>query len=245
MGLFSDLRKKKITAEMIQGATDAAKRLTPMVGDGRVTVTSVSGSGTAIGLRADVLARGTDKAVTISLSSPIAGEKGRYNAFIVYGPGDANADGNLGAADVGSTRGLEPDAIAWNEAEAGGDFSSHILRTGDDTGSALYEGNLVGKDDDGKFVVKFSAFTFGATDSPDTLPSGGAVEGSETADTTSWSRNTDNAPILLWMVSRVTYDTTSHKLYSFVRSLTIDSLGAIVAVSGETRVEVDAAVTCT
>lgn len=79
------------------------------------------------------------------------------------------------------------------------------------------------------------------TSSPATL--GSSSEGSETALTTTWA---GSGPLDLWMTSRVVYNHTGDKkIYGFARKLSFDSCGKLVAVTGETRYEVDAAGSCT
>lgn len=76
----------------------------------------------------------------------------------------------------------------------------------------------------------------------DTL--GSSTEGSETAATDTWTAgNVDDHGLALWLVGRVVYsETGDKKIYAFLRKATFDKKGMLYSVSGETRVEVDAAV---
>ena len=84
----------------------------------------------------------------------------------------------------------------------------------------------------------------GETASPTTL--GSAAEGSETADTTTWSRATDGTPLEETYVSRVVYnDGGDEVLYVFMRTRKFDACGLLYEVSAETRVSVDVPEDCT
>lgn len=75
----------------------------------------------------------------------------------------------------------------------------------------------------------------------DTL--GANTEGSETADTTTWTAAGTNG-LEEWYVSRTVYNHSGDKkLYSYLRKRTYDKYGRLYSVSAETRVEVDATVT--
>lgn len=92
-------------------------------------------------------------------------------------------------------------------------------------------------------VIQYPVVPVGVTTSPTTL--GSSSEGSETADTTSWTRSSSGAPLDVWQVCRTVYNHAGDKkLYSFVRKFSYDSLGLLIAVSAETRIEVDAAESC-
>lgn len=92
-------------------------------------------------------------------------------------------------------------------------------------------------------VIQYPVVPVGVTTSPTTL--GSSSEGSETADTTSWTRSSSGAPLDIWMESRTVYDHASGKtLYGFARKFSYDSLGLLIAVSGETRYTIDVAESC-
>ena len=72
---------------------------------------------------------------------------------------------------------------------------------------------------------------------------GANSEGSETADTGTWTRG-DHA-VEVWAVSRVVYNEAGDKvLYAMVRKWTYDTLGALYSISAETRISVDATDAC-
>ena len=83
--------------------------------------------------------------------------------------------------------------------------------------------------------------TSGTRDDIGTTP-----EGSETADTETWdidSQASGKEGITIRMLSRVVYNHGGdEKLYGYYRTLTFDQYGHLVAVSAETRYEVDAPV---
>jgi hypothetical protein len=77
-------------------------------------------------------------------------------------------------------------------------------------------------------------------DSYNTL--GGPSEGSETASNDTWVAGGVTG-LKEYYVSRVVYiETGDKKIYAFIRCRTYDGYGRLYSVSGETRVEVDAAV---
>lgn len=77
--------------------------------------------------------------------------------------------------------------------------------------------------------------------SPTTV--GNNAEGSESAESTTWSRGT--TPVDVWVLSRIGYfHAGDEKLYAYFRKLSYDGLGALYAVSAETRVEIDAPDDC-
>lgn len=84
---------------------------------------------------------------------------------------------------------------------------------------------------------------FGLKTSPTTISS--AAEGSESASSTTWDRDTDKTPLDLWVQTRTAYfHAGDKKLYGYFRKLSYDSTGRLYAVSAETRVEIDAAESC-
>jgi hypothetical protein len=86
----------------------------------------------------------------------------------------------------------------------------------------------------------------GAAEDPDTEIDtlGGDTEGSETASSDTWDVENEAAHgLALWQVCRVVYsETGDKKIYAYVRLMTFDKTGRLYSVSGETRIEVDAAV---
>jgi hypothetical protein len=73
---------------------------------------------------------------------------------------------------------------------------------------------------------------------------GAGSEGSETADTTTWTAGTTNG-LAEWYVSRVVYndEAATPTLFAFLRKRTYDRFGRLYSVSGETKVTVDVPVT--
>jgi hypothetical protein len=76
-----------------------------------------------------------------------------------------------------------------------------------------------------------------------TSPTSIAPTGS-TADTTTWSIQSDGTPLTLTFMARVAYDTTAHKLYGFNRTIKIGSKGRIYELSAETHVSIEDAEAC-
>ena len=72
---------------------------------------------------------------------------------------------------------------------------------------------------------------------------GGSLEGSETADETTWDREAQEPGalgIVVPVMTRIVYNHDGDQtLYAFFRDWTIDYLGQLVSISAETRVEVD------
>jgi hypothetical protein len=241
MGLFSDLRKKKITAEMIQGATDAAKRLTPMVGDAYVTVTSTP-TGTAIGLRDVRKNPRVGKEVSFALSTKVSGRSGVYGVTILSGNGEDAGSGRVspeiaGGSPTGSAVGAVT-AYAHHTFESDDSFGEHMLALGSTVYRGFYNDDTAS---DGLPIIVFTAFAEGETEA-DPIAVGDTDEGSETADATTWTRG--DGPLELSIMTRVAYyDAGDKKLYGYIRTLKVDALGVWWHASGETRVEVDVPVT--
>lgn len=69
---------------------------------------------------------------------------------------------------------------------------------------------------------------------------GASTEGSDTANSTTWTWAGGGTPVEIWMVTDVVYsDAGDQKLYAMKRKLTFDTQGFLYSVSGETRVLVD------
>lgn len=184
-------------------------------------------------------AGGGDRQVTFRITSDISSQTGRYGGKSIT-PGPAVETGNLAEADLGTLASAE-DLVCWHVPEIKIGAAKHLLIAD----GAHYVGTIAGTTSDGKRIVKFSAMPVGETSSPTTVPSGGAVEGDETALTDTWSRASDGTPLDIWMVSRVVYNHAGDKkLYSYMRKFSYDATGLLIAISAETRVEVDPASTC-
>jgi hypothetical protein len=82
----------------------------------------------------------------------------------------------------------------------------------------------------------------GRTDSPTTI---GGESTSETADTATWSKASDGTPVDVTVATRVIYNAAGDKtIYAFVRQMSFDARGTLVAIGAETRVTVDVTESC-
>jgi hypothetical protein len=71
---------------------------------------------------------------------------------------------------------------------------------------------------------------------------GSAAEGNEQPLLDEWVAGGEKG-VSLWVVSRVVYRHTGDQvLYKFLRKLTFNNEGALVSISNETRIDVDATV---
>ena len=157
-----------------------------------------------------------------------AGGGGKYDGNLVTGTSTATSSGNLAMPEgmqVGDA------VLILNPAEDG--LSTHTLRAG-----TFHNAKIVAPG-----VVQIDCVPTGNTASPTTL--GGTSEGSETADTSHWSRSTDGTPLDLYVVTRMVYNESGDQtLYQFVRKLSFDACGLLIAVSAEARVTIDATEAC-
>lgn len=72
---------------------------------------------------------------------------------------------------------------------------------------------------------------------------GDATEGSEAENSSSWAIG--SGPVNVWMTSRVSYyEAGTETLWGYRRKFSYDSCGKLIAVSGETRYEVDVPTEC-
>lgn len=168
--------------------------------------------------------------VRFQISSDATGV-GRYN--IKRYSGSVNASG----PSFGTLSSTE-DAIGFHKAEIDSGIDVNTLKAGID-----YVGTSAGTDSlTGKPVVIFSPFPVGKTSSPTTL--GAASEGSESADSSTWSRD-NGAPLDFWIHTRQAYfHAGDEKWYAYARKLSYDACGFLFAVSAETRIEIDAPEDC-
>jgi hypothetical protein len=240
MGLFSDLRKRNITGQMLADASDAARRLTPLLGDGRISVTSVSGVGTAIALRPEKVPP-IGKEVIFTLETKIAGRSGVYGASIIFGRGEDTGSGRVSSTIAGGKVSAgEIDAEAHHINESDSSLGDHLLAVEDRFYRGFYTGE---KTSAGLPIIVFAALPFGEA-TTDIVAVGDTDEGSEAADTTEWARG--DGPLTLQIMTRVAYfHAGDKKLYGYIREYKWDAIGMLLSVSGETRIELDAATTCT
>jgi hypothetical protein len=189
---------------------------------------------------------GRDRIVTFSLETKLSGAPGVYGVCILNG---SRADPPLTSSRVpsdifgGNAEGglREVTAHAYNIAEEGPAVLEHVLSI-EPTGKP-YIGILTGdEDEDGFPVIAFDSVFRALVDDPTEL--GDTDEGSEAADTTSWSRETDGTPLTLQIMTRVAYfHAGDKKLYGYIREYKYDAAGLLLSVSGETRIELDPPVT--
>lgn len=79
----------------------------------------------------------------------------------------------------------------------------------------------------------------GETSSPTTFSPSGT-----TAESTTWSQQSNGTPVTIALQTRAAYDTSGHILYHFTREFAFDDKGRLVSISGETRVTTDTAESC-
>jgi hypothetical protein len=240
MGLFSELRKRNITGQMLADASDAARRLTPLLGDGRISVTSVSGVGTAIALRPEKVPP-VGKEVLFTLETKIDGRSGVYGASIISGRGEDTGSGRVSSTIAGGKVSAgEIDAEAHHINESDSSLGDHLLAVEDRFYRGFYTGATTSA---GLPIIVFAALPFGEA-TTDIVAVGDTDEGSEAADTTEWARG--DGPLTLQIMTRVAYfHAGDKKLYGYIREYKWDAIGMLLSVSGETRIELDAATTCT
>lgn len=174
--------------------------------------------------------------IIAKITGNVSGQVGRYTAKRITPETDTEATGNLSEADLGTLSDTD-DLIVWHLPEIAIGASANLLDV-----DGIYEGTRAGVTSDGKTIVRIGAMPVGKTDSPTTL--GGNTEGSESADTTSWERTSGN-PVDVWIQTRQGFfHAGDEKWYAYARKFSYDSCGLLIAVSGETRIEIDAPEDC-
>lgn len=177
----------------------------------------------------------SDKAVWFRITSNVTSQIGRYNAKAFVGSVNTAASGDLVESNLGSVPAGD-DSIVWHIPEINLSSVQNVLRVG-----AHYLGRLAGVTSAGKKIIIFGVLPIGKTGSETTFTSSGA-----SADTThDWKRATHGTPLSINYVTRVYYDTSTHKLMYMYRTLTFDACGLLVEDSVEGSVDVETAVTCT
>jgi hypothetical protein len=172
--------------------------------------------------------------VVVQITGAASGA-GEYNGRILTGTSSASPSSALSMPAGLSIPGSD-DALVLNLEEDGA--SGHRLASG--TYAVGVVRGTTSESPPRKIV--FVEGGVGRTDSPTTL--GGASEGSESADSSTWARG-GGTPLVLYVVSRTVYNEAGDKtLYSFVRPLTFDARGVLVSVGAETRVTVDVTEAC-
>lgn len=174
---------------------------------------------------------------TVKISSAVSGQVGRYYGKVLSTAPNGSATGALAEANLGSVPSAD-DAVIWHVPEIKLASAKHML-----VADAHYEGRYVGTNSDGKKIILISAMPIGETASPTTL--GAASEGSEAADSSTWSRTTNGTPLQIYIQTRTAYyDAGDEKLYGYFRLFTYDACGLLISVGAETRVEVDVPEAC-
>lgn len=175
----------------------------------------------------------TPSAVVVKITA--AAGAGEYSGRILAG-GSSVAPGSLAmpaglslpAADDALVLNVEEDGLTGNRLSVGSYAVGVVRGTSNETPPRK---------------IIFIRGGVGRGDSPATL--GSAAEGSETADSASWSRATSGAPVDVFVVTRTVYNESGDKtLYQFFRRLSFDARGLLSAVGPETRVVVDVTEPC-
>jgi hypothetical protein len=173
-------------------------------------------------------------AVVVKITGPAAGA-GKYNGRILGGASSASPAGAL-AMPAGMTLPASDNALVLNTEEDG--VTGHRLMT-----NTFAIGCVVGMTSEAqpRWIVMVRG-GFGATASPAAL--GDGTGGALSADSTSWSKSTSGTPLNLWVQTRTFWDTSGNVLYAYLRQLSLDARGLLIAVSGETRITVDTTQSC-
>lgn len=167
------------------------------------------------------------RSVVVTISGA-GGGGGKYSGNLLVGISTASPAGNL-AMPEGMQPG--PPVLILNPAEDG--LFTHTLKPG-----TYHNATLLAPG-----IAQIDCVPIGNTASPTTL--GGTSEGSESADTSSWTRSTSGMPLDLYVVTRMVYNESGDQtLYQFVRKLSFDACGLLTAVSSEARVTIDATEAC-
>jgi hypothetical protein len=187
------------------------------------------------GAKMYVFEQSPETAVIVQISSAAAGA-GEYSGKILGGVASASASADL-AMPMGLTVPSADNALILNVEEQS--LSGHRLAAG-----AYAVGIIRGATADvpPKRIVLIRG-ALGRVDSPTTL--GSTSDASESAETTTWSRDTDATPLDLYVTCRVVYNPAGDQtLYAFLRKCSFDARGELVSVGEETRVTVDVTEVC-
>jgi hypothetical protein len=174
-------------------------------------------------------------AVVVKIMGAAAGA-GEYNGRVMSGAASAGAGAAL-VMPAGMSSPVSDNALVLNVEEDG--ISGHRLKAGS------YAVGVV-RGSTGESPRRWIVFVrggLGRGDSPTVI--GGTSEGSESADTSSWSRDVDGTPVDVYGVSRMVYNEAGDKtIYQFVRKFSFDARGLLVGVGGESRVTIDVTEAC-
>lgn len=185
---------------------------------------------------------GADSLVIVKITG--TGQGGKYTGQIGRGRSTAATAGQL-AMPVGMTFDETGTCLVLDLDEDG--LPTHWIQVG-----ACVPGKIVGRTagTPGVPIVMISG-GLARTANAQTLP--GTGEGTDTPDTATWSRGAAGAgtsygdcPVSVPVTTRVVYDPAVGKrvLYGMQRWLTYSARGELVAVSAETRYEVDVTAPC-
>jgi hypothetical protein len=160
---------------------------------------------------------------------------GEYNGRILGGASSASPAGAL-VMPAGMSVPATDNALVLNTEEDS--LSGHRLQI-----NSFAIGSVVGMtaETQPRWIVMVRG-GLGATASPAAL--GDGTGGALAADSTSWARSTSGTPINLWVQTRTFWDTSGNVLYAYLRQLSLDARGLLIAVSGETRIAVDTTEAC-
>ena len=176
-----------------------------------------------------------ETAVIVQISSA-AGGAGEYSGKILAGIAAASAATDL-AMPMGMTVPPADNALILNLEESA--LAGHRLKNGSYSVGVIRGATA---DVPPRPIVLIRG-ALGRTDSPTML--GSTSDTGESAETTTWSRDTDATPVDVYLVSRVVYNPTGDQtLYSFMRKCSFDARGELVSVGAETRVTVDVTEAC-
>jgi hypothetical protein len=172
--------------------------------------------------------------VVVKLSGTAAGA-GEYDGRILGGASSASPAGAL-TMPAGMTVPATDNALVLNTEEDG--ISGHRLQI-----NSFAIGCVVGMtaEPQPRCIVMVRG-GLGATASPSTL--GDGTGGSLAADSSNWAKSSSGTPLNLWVQTRTFWDTSGNVLYAYLRQLSLDARGLLIAVSGETQVAVDTTESC-
>ncbi len=172
--------------------------------------------------------------VVVKLTGAAAGA-GEYNGRILGGTSSASPATAL-SMPAGMTTPAADNALVLNVEEDA--VSGHRLKT-----NTFALGCVVGMTTEAtpRWIVMVRG-GYGETTFPATL--GDGTGGALSADSASWSKAGSGTPINLWIQTRTFWDTSGAVLYAYLRELSLDARGLLIAVSGETRITVDTTQSC-
>jgi len=172
--------------------------------------------------------------VVVKLTGTAAGA-GEYNGRVLGGASTASPAGAL-AMPAGMTLPATDNALVLNTEEDG--VSGYRLQI-----NTFAIGCVVGMTSEAqpRWIVMVRG-GFGATAYPAAL--GDGTGGALSADFSSWAKSTSGTPLNLWIQTRTFWDTSGNVLYAYLRQLSLDARGVLIAVSGETRIAVDSTQSC-